>query len=147
MTSPRVSSRQPATQLQTAEGLFQAIRAKGSYLCVGLDPDPSRIPASYGEGVSGMEAFCASIVSATQHAAVAYKPNLAFFEQYGSEGWAAVERVVAAIPSDVLVIADAKRGDIGTPPRSTRRPCSTGWGRRCHRCAHGPRQRGAVHRV
>ena len=60
-----------------------------------------------------MEAFCASIVSATQHAAVAYKPNLAFFEQYGSEGWAALERVVAAIPSDVLVIADAKRGDIG----------------------------------
>ena len=113
MTSPRVSSRQPATQLQTAEGLFQAIRAKGSYLCVGLDPDPSRIPASYGEGVSGMEAFCASIVSATQHAAVAYKPNLAFFEQYGSEGWAALERVVTAIPSDVLVIADAKRGDIG----------------------------------
>ena len=60
-----------------------------------------------------MEAFCASILSATQHAAVAYKPNLAFFEQYGSEGWAALERVVTAIPSDVLVIADAKRGDIG----------------------------------
>ena len=53
------------------------------------------------------------MVEATLPHAVAYKPNLAFFEQYGAEGWAALERVVEAIPSDVLVIADAKRGDIG----------------------------------
>ena len=53
------------------------------------------------------------MVTATLPHAVAYKPNLAFFEQYGAEGWAALERVVEAIPSDVLVIADAKRGDIG----------------------------------
>ena len=61
----------------------------------------------------GMERFCKAMVAATLPHAVAYKPNLAFFEQYGAEGWAALERVVEAIPSDVLVIADAKRGDIG----------------------------------
>lgn len=60
-----------------------------------------------------MENFCKAMVKATHHVAVAFKPNLAFFEQYGAEGWAALERVVASVPSNVLVIADAKRGDIG----------------------------------
>ena len=113
MSAPRLSRRSPAIALQTPEGLLSAIQAKGSYLCVGLDPDPAKIPASFGEGVEGMEAFCLAMVQATQHVAVAYKPNLAFFEQYGAAGWAALERVVEQIPSDVLVIADAKRGDIG----------------------------------
>jgi len=113
MPSPRVSSRQLAASLQTPEGLFSAIRTKGSFLCVGLDPDPDRIPNAFGEGVEGMENFCKAMVKATHHVAVAFKPNLAFFEQYGAEGWAALERVVETVPSDVLVIADAKRGDIG----------------------------------
>lgn len=113
MSLPRQSSRRPSPDLQSAEGLFSAIRSKGSFLCVGLDPDPEKIPAAFGEGVAGMESFCHAMVEATRPYAVAYKPNLAFFEQYGAEGWAALERVVEAIPSDVLVIADAKRGDIG----------------------------------
>jgi orotidine-5'-phosphate decarboxylase len=113
MADPRTSLRSPARALNSARGLFEAIRAKGSYLCVGLDPDPSRIPSSFGAGVEAMEAFCRAVVESTLPYAVAFKPNLAFFEQYGSEGWAALERVVEAIPSDVLVIADAKRGDIG----------------------------------
>lgn len=113
MPQPRRSSRQTSAKLQTSEGLFSAIQDKASYLCVGLDPDPEKIPASFGEGVDAMEAFCKAMVEATLPFAVAFKPNLAFFEQYGSEGWASLERVVDAIPSDVLVIADAKRGDIG----------------------------------
>ena len=113
MSSPRRSTRRPSAQMQSAHGLFQAIRNKGSFLCVGLDPDPEKIPAAFGTGVAGMEAFCLAMVEATLPYAVAYKPNLAFFEQYGAEGWAALERVVDGIPSDVLVIADAKRGDIG----------------------------------
>jgi orotidine-5'-phosphate decarboxylase len=60
-----------------------------------------------------MESFCKEIVQATQHVAVAYKPNLAFFEPYGAEGWAALDRIIDSIPEDCLVIADAKRGDIG----------------------------------
>jgi orotidine-5'-phosphate decarboxylase len=113
MSTPRRSTRRPSAQMQSAQGLFEAIRDKGSFLCVGLDPDPEKIPEAFGAGVAGMEAFCLAMVEATLPYAVAYKPNLAFFEQYGAEGWAALERVVDGIPSDVLVIADAKRGDIG----------------------------------
>lgn len=112
MTTP-VSSRSTSAQVASASGLFQAIQSKASFLCVGLDPDPAKIPAAFGTGVAAMEAFCGAIVEATLPYAVAYKPNLAFFEQYGAAGWAALERVVEQIPSDVLVIADAKRGDIG----------------------------------
>ena len=66
--------------------LYEAILAKKSYLCVGLDPDPDLIPACFGSGVDAIEAFCISIINCTQHVAVAYKPNLAFFEPYGAEG-------------------------------------------------------------
>lgn len=113
MSAARVSSRSRTSALDTTEKLFQAICHKKSFLCVGLDPDPDRIPAAFGEGVVGMERFCLAMVQATSDVAVAYKPNLAFFEQYGSTGWAALERVAEAIPDDVLLIADAKRGDIG----------------------------------
>ena len=93
--------------------LFEAIQAKQSYLCVGLDPDPDRIPACFGTGVEALELFCNSIVSCTSHVAVAFKPNLAFFESYGPAGIEALHRIVDKIPADCLVIADAKRGDIG----------------------------------
>lgn len=113
MPQPRHSTRARDLSLQSPEGLFQAIQKKGSYLCVGLDPDSSRIPESFGEGMQAVESFCNAVVEATLPFAVAFKPNLAFFEQHGSEGWATLERVIGAIPSEVLVIADAKRGDIG----------------------------------
>lgn len=93
--------------------LAAAVAQRSSYLCVGLDPDPSRIPASCGTGVAGMEAFCREIVAATAEFAVAFKPNLAFFEAYGAAGWEACARIIAEIPETCLVIADAKRGDIG----------------------------------
>lgn len=127
MTTP-VSSRLTSAQLATPSGLFQTIQSKASFLCVGLDPDPAKIPASFGTGVAAMEAFCAAVVEATLPYAVAYKPNLAFFEQYGAEGWAALERVVANIPSDVLVIADAKRGDIGNTALKYAQALFTGLG-------------------
>lgn len=123
-----VSSRSTSAQLATPSGLFQTIQSKASFLCVGLDPDPAKIPASFGTGVAAMEAFCAAVVEATLPYAVAYKPNLAFFEQYGAEGWAALERVVANIPSDVLVIADAKRGDIGNTALKYAQALFTGLG-------------------
>lgn len=90
---------------------------KKSCLCVGLDPDPQRIPVSCGTGVTGMEVFCKTIIEETADFAVAFKPNLAFFEQYGAEGWAALSRIIESVPDDVLVIADAKRGDIGNTAR------------------------------
>ena len=93
--------------------LYEAILAKKSYLCVGLDPDPNRIPACFGSGVEAMEAFCISVIECTHHVAVAFKPNLAFFEPYGADGFLALQRIVDAIPGECLIIADAKRGDIG----------------------------------
>lgn len=95
------------------DAIFAQIQRKQSFLCIGLDPDLDRIPACCGEGVEAMENFCRDVIACTQDCAVAYKPNLAFFEQCGSAGYAALERLVALIPSDCMVIADAKRGDIG----------------------------------
>lgn len=97
--------------------LVEHIYEKGSFLCVGLDPDikklPSCITGTDGERVA---TFCKAIVDATAQYCVAYKPNLAFFESLGAEGIAALDEVVAYIRAnypDQFIIADAKRGDIG----------------------------------
>lgn len=87
--------------------LSATVRAQRSVLCVGLDPSPARLTTS-------VEDHCRRVVDATLPYAVAYKPNLAFFEALGADGWAILERVIAHIPSDRILIADAKRGDIGT---------------------------------
>ena len=100
-------------ELTSSSKLYEAILEKQSYLCVGLDPDEGKIPICFGSGVEALERFCSSIIDATKHVAVAYKPNLAFFETYGAEGWTALENIIAQVPSKCLVIADAKRGDIG----------------------------------
>ena len=89
---------------------------KSSVLCVGLDPDPSKIPAHLltdSSLTSAVIHFCTSIIEATSTAAVAYKINFAFFEALGDTGMSALREVLQAIPEDALTIADAKRGDIG----------------------------------
>lgn len=88
--------------------LIALIRQRKSFLCVGLDPDPDRLPAGQDVG-----SFCRAIVDATRDHCVAYKPNLAFFEQMGSQGWSVLRDLVQYIGRTHLVIADAKRGDIG----------------------------------
>lgn len=97
--------------------LVEHIFEKGTFLCVGLDPDIKKLPAcitgSDGERVA---TFCKAIVDATAPYCVAYKPNLAFFESLGADGIAALAEVVAHIRThhpDQFIIADAKRGDIG----------------------------------
>lgn len=87
--------------------LVNASQRNGSLLCVGLDPDPARL---HGMDVA---AFLCSIIEATHDLVCAYKPNLAFYEQLGPEGWAILRTVLDAIPADVPTIADAKRGDVG----------------------------------
>jgi orotidine-5'-phosphate decarboxylase len=86
----------------------------GSVLCVGIDPTPEALPGGFPGGLAGVERFALLIVEATAPFAAAMKPNLAFFEAFGSPGLAALERVRAAIPAGVPVIADAKRGDVET---------------------------------
>lgn len=99
-----------------SEKLRAAQSAAQSRLCVGLDPDPERLPTPLRgrPPAEAVAAFCRAIVEATAEVACAFKPNLAFFEALGADGWRAFEEVVAAIPSDRIVIADAKRGDIGS---------------------------------
>ena len=88
--------------------------AVGTVLCVGLDPDPTALPSGFSADLAGVERFSALLLEAALPFAAAVKPNLAFFEAYGSAGLAALERLRASIPSDVPVVMDAKRGDIGT---------------------------------
>ena len=91
-------------------------RNKQSVLCVGLDPDVTRIPASFYPNRSHTErilAFNKEIIEATQKHASAYKINFAFYERYGRAGWSVLEQTLELIPEDVLRIADNKRGDIG----------------------------------
>lgn len=100
----------------TRKELIAQIRQKESFLCVGLDPDIKKIPAHLLREESPLYNFCTAIVDATAPYAVAYKPNLAFFEAEGTEGLEAFGRTIEYIRTnypDLLIIADAKRGDIG----------------------------------
>lgn len=99
-----------------AAQLFENIRKKKSFLCVGLDPDPSRIPPHLATAVDPVYEFNRAIVDATAAYAVAYKPNLAFYECRGVKGWESLLKTVRYIRHhypDIFLIADAKRGDIG----------------------------------
>lgn len=87
--------------------LISAAETNRSLLCVGLDPDPARIP---GDDIAR---FLVEIIDATADLVCAYKPNLAFYEQLGEPGYAALRAVLKAIPPHIPTIADAKRGDIG----------------------------------
>jgi len=88
--------------------------ATGTVLCLGLDPDPSSLPPGFPADIVGVERFANLLVDAALPYVAAVKPNLAFFEAFGSAGIAVLERVRARIPSHVPLIADAKRGDIGS---------------------------------
>lgn len=92
--------------------LKASIDRAGSPLCVGLDPDPAKIPAKFGHGPEGAHKFLEEIVVALWQNVAAFKPNTAFFEAYGSGGWLALERLRIACPPEVVWLVDAKRGDI-----------------------------------
>lgn len=94
------------------ERLSWAIGRAGFPICVGIDPDPEKIPPHLGSGDEALEPFVRGIVSATQHLVAAYKPNTAFFEAYGSAGFRVLEKMREIVGRDVLLIMDAKRGDI-----------------------------------
>lgn len=96
--------------------LIENIRRKGSFLCVGLDTDIKKIPAHLLNEEDPIFAFNKAIIDATAQYCVAYKPNTAFYESLGVDGWKSLDRTVNYIREnypDQLVIADAKRGDIG----------------------------------
>ena len=98
--------------------LNEAVERTGSLVCVGLDPDPALMPLIDGRGSDQITAediinFNRKIIEATADLVCCYKPNVAFFEAFGAEGSEMLRRTLSAIPPEVPVIADAKRGDIG----------------------------------
>ncbi|MCF8371761.1 MAG: orotidine-5'-phosphate decarboxylase [Bacteroidales bacterium] len=100
----------------TKQQIITQIKAKKSFLCVGLDTDLGKIPAHLLKTEDPVFKFNKAIVDATQKYAVAYKPNLAFYEALGLKGWQSLEKTVQYIRTnypELFLIADAKRGDIG----------------------------------
>jgi len=97
----------------TRATLIEHIRSKQSYLCVGLDTDPEKIPLSLHTLADPVFEFNKRIIDATLDHCVAYKLNTAFYEVSGAKGWESMQRTVEYIPSTHFKIADAKRGDIG----------------------------------
>ena len=93
--------------------LFEHIKSKKSFLCVGLDPDLEKIPKHLLETEDPIFEFNKAIIDATLPYAIAYKPNVAFYESLGIYGWQALKKTIEYIPQEVFTIADAKRGDIG----------------------------------
>jgi orotidine-5'-phosphate decarboxylase len=97
----------------TRAELVQQIKTKKTYLCVGLDTDPSLIPVHLGNHPDKIFEFNRQIIDATLDYCVGYKINTAFYEAAGAKGWGAMEKTVQYIPSTHFKIEDAKRGDIG----------------------------------
>lgn len=93
--------------------LFDRIREKGSYLCIGLDTDIRKIPSHLRNSDDPLFEFNRQIIDATHDFCVAYKPNVAFYESLGAAGWQSLKRTLEYIPKGIFTIADAKRGDIG----------------------------------
>ncbi len=100
----------------TQQDLITQIKEKKSFLCIGLDVDLKKIPPHLLETEDPIFEFNKQIIDATHHLAVAYKPNTAFYECYGLNGWKSLERTIEYLNEkhpEIFTIADAKRGDIG----------------------------------
>lgn len=100
----------------TTQDLVQQIRKKKSFLCIGLDTDLEKIPPHLLQTEDPIFEFNKAIIDATNHLCVAYKPNIAFYEAYGIQGWKSLERTIDYLNGkypEQFTIADAKRGDIG----------------------------------
>ena len=105
----------------TQANLLEQVKAKKSFLCVGLDVDRIRIPKDLIAEPDAIFTFCKRIIEATAPFCVAYKPNIAFFEAYGLEGWKSLEKVMDFLNinhPEIFTIADAKRADIGNTSKS-----------------------------
>ena len=100
----------------TYNELFEQVKKKKSFLCVGLDSDIKKLPQHLMGVEDPVYEFNKAIVDATADVAIAYKPNIAFYESNGVSGWITLEKTVKYIKSkypEIFLIADAKRGDIG----------------------------------
>ncbi|MCP9198385.1 orotidine-5'-phosphate decarboxylase [Gramella sp. GC03-9] len=104
----------------TSQELTEQIFKKKSFLCVGLDTDPDRIPTYLLSEEDPVFSFNKAIIDATHEFCVAYKPNIAFYEAVGIDGWKALKKTIDYLHTEypeIYTIADAKRGDIGNTSR------------------------------
>lgn len=97
----------------TKNELFNQIKTKESFLCIGLDTDIKKVPKHLLDFEDPIFEFNKQIIDATHDLCVAYKPNIAFYESLGSQGWDSLKKTIDYIPENIFTIADAKRGDIG----------------------------------
>ena len=100
----------------TTPQLVELIKKKKSFLCIGLDVDIDKIPKFLLQSDDPIFEFNKQIIDATHHLAVAYKPNIAFYEAYGIKGWQSLHKTIDYLNQtypEIFTIADAKRGDIG----------------------------------
>ncbi len=95
------------------EKLIAVQRQQHSLVCVGLDTDPQLLPTHLKNSAGGVLEFNRQIIEATRDLVCAYKPNLAFYEALGSRGWDILSETLAMVPSEIITIGDAKKGDIG----------------------------------
>lgn len=104
--------------MQAFQKLQEATARNNSVLCVGLDTELSKLPGHFPREKESIIRFNEEIISATKDCVNSYKINFAFYEQYGRHAFGLIERTIAAIPKDIMIIADAKRGDIGNTSRA-----------------------------
>lgn len=104
-----------------ADKLAGAVAKNESRLCVGLDPDPAKISGDVAD-------YLRAVIEATSDLVACYKPNLAFYEALGRDGYRVLARVLEAIPGHVPVLGDAKRGDIGNTAEAYARALFDVWG-------------------
>jgi orotidine-5'-phosphate decarboxylase len=109
--------------MKFVQKLAAACRRNNSILCIGLDPDPEKMPA----GVD-LLAFTKTIIDVTKDLVCAYKPNIAFYEALGNVGLDALRQTRAHVPEHIPVIIDAKRGDIGNTARAYAKALFEGYG-------------------
>lgn len=113
---PKPETLKSQSSLMKIDHLVSHIRQKKSFLCVGLDPDIDKIPPHLHHEEDPIFSFNKAIIDATHPFCVAYKPNTAFYEAYGLQGWQSLERTMHYLNThypQMFTIADAKRGDIG----------------------------------
>ena len=108
---------QGKTDMDFKSKLLKAANKNKSWLCIGLDPDSNKLPEGITKDVDGIEKFLKAIIDATNDLVCAYKPNSAFYEQFGAEGMTLLRNIIEYVPDNIPVILDAKRGDIGNTSR------------------------------
>ena len=109
--------------MNSYDKLNNSLKEAGSMLCVGLDTDILKLPEGISKNIDGIIEFNRIIIEHTSDITAAYKINYAFYEQYGHDGFIAIDKTMSFIPGNKFVIADAKRGDIGNTSKSYAKAC------------------------